>query len=161
MEKIFKCPNCGSLFDRENKFSIVICSNCGSILGGKNIASNKVIPIKEGDILVIEIEKISKNGKPYGKYKGCSVFVKETKIGDKVKVKICKTYPETSVGIGEVIEKIGTNSIKKMFSEYEEKARLINEANKKYAQNSVKFGGQNRKRCTSVLYPEERGKKEY
>jgi 23S rRNA (uracil1939-C5)-methyltransferase len=60
--------------------------------------------IKKNDELIVDIEDISSEGEGIGKYQGYILFVKNTVVGDKVKVKVMKT--KKSYGYGRMMELI-------------------------------------------------------
>ncbi len=49
------------------------------------------VMIKKNDQLIITIEDIGSDGEGIGKYEGYTLFVKDTVVGDRVKVKVMKT----------------------------------------------------------------------
>lgn len=62
----------------------------------------KDINIKKNDELIIEIHDIGQQGEGIGKYKGYTLFVNNSTLGDKVKVKVMKT--KKNYGFARLIE---------------------------------------------------------
>ena len=56
-----------------------------------NMDDKKDINIKKNDELIIEIHDIGQQGEGIGEYKGYTLFVNNSTLGDKVKVKVMKT----------------------------------------------------------------------
>ena len=63
----------------------------------------KVPPVKEGEIVEVEIINIGKAGDGVGKIDGFIIFVPETEKGDMVEVKITKVMDR--MAFAELIEK--------------------------------------------------------
>lgn len=67
-----------------------------------NMDDKKDINIKKNDELIIEIHDIGQQGEGIGEYKGYTLFVNNSTLGDKVKVKVMKT--KKNYGFARLIE---------------------------------------------------------
>ncbi len=68
-----------------------------------NSASNKETSVvSKDDVVTLEIEDISMDGEGVGKYKGYTLFVKDTIVGDRARVKVIKT--KKNYGYGRLVE---------------------------------------------------------
>ena len=90
-------------------------------------------PIKVGEEYDVEITRLGKEGDGIATVKKCPVFVPDTKVGDKVKIKISGIKGRTA--IGEVIES-ETLSIGEV-----EKIEVITELQKQAEQQGLKVVG--------------------
>ncbi len=53
-------------------------------------------PVSEGEIYTLTIEKIGSKGDGFGKIDGYVIFVPDTTVGEKVKVKITRVLPRVA-----------------------------------------------------------------
>ena len=76
--------------------------------GGGGFAPRKrFAPVKVGDILDVKIEAVGEKGDGVAKKDGFVIFVPNTKVGDRVKIKVTRVL--SKVGFAEVVGK-GTKS---------------------------------------------------
>jgi len=66
--------------------------------------------IKKNDLLEVTIEDIGNDGEGIGKYKGYTLFIKDTVVGDRVLVKVIKTMK--NYGYGRLMELIQPSSFR-------------------------------------------------
>lgn len=91
-------------------------------------------PLKVGEEYDVEITKVGKEGDGIATIKRCPVFIPETKIGDKVKVKISDV--KGKIAMGKVVES-ETLSIGEV-----EKIEVITEIQKQADQQGLKVVGE-------------------
>ena len=66
--------------------------------------------VKKNDLLEVTIEDIGNDGEGIGKYKGYTLFIKDTVVGDRVLVKVIKTMK--NYGYGRLMELIQPSSFR-------------------------------------------------
>ena len=67
-----------------------------------DLENNKVIPVREGDELQVDITSVGVQGDGIAKVEGYTLFISDTAIGDQITIRITKTMPR--YGFAEKIE---------------------------------------------------------
>ena len=157
MEDFVQCEHCKKYVLVNKESTLIYCPQCFKLVF-KNIKNANHIKDKilgnlqeKDEIFKIKINKLSDNkhsstGILYRK--GFTIFISNVRIGEIVNIMITKIIKEKGVAFAKVkkyLKIVGERDFARNFGTEEHS-------------NGISFGGQNRKKCSSVWYPEERKK---